>query len=316
MAETICLDKKFSTTRLITQDKPSLKHETEDQFDSVLFLPESNERKSEGGLRTKGYFKKSYEDKPLISIITVVFNGEKHLEQTIQSVITQSYDNVEYIIIDGGSTDGTLEIVKKYEDQIDYWVSEKDQGIYEAMNKGLRLVSGNLVGYINADDYYMSDILFDMAEVYQQEHKDVIYGDVCYIDENRQENIPAHSTGIKYGFHPYSLKWIWVKMLFAHPASFISLRTYKKYGDYDRRFKIAADYDLFIRLVQKGVTFYYYQKIFSGFREGGISTTDMKLLQQENFEARKKNSIVMAYSIRFLLNILTQIKKLKKRISQ
>lgn len=316
MAETICLDEKFSTTKMLIQEKPILEKKPTDQFDSVLFLPENSERKSEGGLRTKGYFKRFFENKPLISIITVVFNGEKYLEQTIQSVITQNYDNVEYIIIDGGSIDGTLEIIKNYEGQIDYWVSEKDQGIYDAMKKGLRLVSGNLVGYINADDYYMSDILSDMAEVYQQEHKDVIYGDVCYIDENRQENIPAHSTGIKYGFHPYSLKWIWVKMLFAHPASFISLRTYKKYGDYDRRFKIAADYDLFIRLVQKRATFYYYKKIFSGFREGGISTTDMKRLQQENFEARKKNSIVMAYSIRFLLNVLTQIKKLKKRISQ
>ena len=316
MDSLICLDQNYSTTRRLTKEKPQIINADEDKFETILFLPTGEGRQGEGGLRTKGYFKKSDENEPLISIVTVVYNGEKHLEQTIQSVINQNYDNVEYIIIDGGSTDGTIEIVKKYEDQIDYWVSEKDQGIYDAMNKGLRLVSGNLVGYINADDYYMSDILSDIAEVYQQEHKDVIYGDVCYIDENRQENIPAHNLGIKYGLSPYSLKWIWVKMLFAHPASFISLRTYKKYGDYDRRFKIAADYDLFLRLVQKRVTFYYYKKIFSGFREGGISTTDMKRLQQENFEARKKNSIVMAYSIRFLLNILTQIKKLKKRISQ
>ena len=142
MTKTICLDENFSTTQLLTQEKPILEQNAEDKFETILFLPESENRKGEGGLRTKGYFKKSYDDKPLISIITVVFNGERYLEQTIQSVIDQTYDNVEYIIIDGGSTDGTLDIIKKYEDKIDYWVSEKDNGIYDAMNKGIKVCYG------------------------------------------------------------------------------------------------------------------------------------------------------------------------------
>jgi len=104
MTDTICLDEKYSTTRVVTRGN----------FESVLFLPENKERKGEGGLRAKGYFKKSYDDKLLISIITVVYNGEKYLEETILSVINQSYDNVEYIIIDGSSTDGTLDIIKNY----------------------------------------------------------------------------------------------------------------------------------------------------------------------------------------------------------
>ena len=152
MDNNISLDEKYSTTRLLTQEKPEIINNPEDKFETVLFLPEGEGRKGEGGLRTKGYFKKSYEDKPLISIITVVYNGEKYLEETIQSVINQTYDNVEYIIIDGGSTDGTLDIIKKYEDRIDYWVSERDKGIYDAMNKGIDVASGDWLVFINSSD--------------------------------------------------------------------------------------------------------------------------------------------------------------------
>ena len=149
----ICLDKNYSTTRLLTEEQPHLEKRPEDKFETILFLPKDEERKGEGGLRTKGYFKKSYKNKPLISIITVVFNGEKYLEETILSVINQSYDNVEYIIIDGGSTDGTVDIIKKYEDRIDYWVSERDGGIYDAMNKGIKLATHNsYLMWINAGD--------------------------------------------------------------------------------------------------------------------------------------------------------------------
>lgn len=178
MASSKTYDLNFSTTRLLTQDKPEIISKPEEKFETLLFLPEGEGRRGEGGLRTQGYFKKSYDGKPLVSVITVVYNGEKYLEETIQSVIHQTYDNVEYIIIDGGSIDGTLEIIKKYEDRIDYWVSEKDSGIYDAMNKGLVITLGEWLNFLNgADTFYVSTLLADVFNGKSTEKYDLIYGD-------------------------------------------------------------------------------------------------------------------------------------------
>lgn len=141
----------YATTRSLTTEKPPLVNQLDNGISSLLFLLPHPLRQEEGGLRTKGLFKKIDKNERIISVITVVFNGEKYLEQTIQSVINQSA-NVEYLIIDGGSTDNTLDIIKKYENQIDYWVSEPDGGIYDAMNKGTIAALGTHTLHINADD--------------------------------------------------------------------------------------------------------------------------------------------------------------------
>jgi len=158
MDNAITLNSNYSTTSLLIKEKPILEQKLEYKIEAKLFLSPTPERKGEGGLRIKGYYKKSYEKKPLISVVTVVYNGEKHLEQTIKSVLDQGYDNIEYIIIDGGSTDGTLEIIKKYEDAIDYWVSESDGGIYDAMNKAISLATGEWINFMNSGDDFFSDI--------------------------------------------------------------------------------------------------------------------------------------------------------------
>ena len=206
----ICLNSDYSTTRLLSREKPIIINKTEDKFKTLLFLSANEERRCEGGLRTKGYFKHSYvrdrgggshistsnDDKnwwivdrnenlqkkiqmpenltltsysylPLISIVTAVYNGEKYLEETIQSVINQTYPNVEYIIIDGCSHDGTLDIIKKYEDIIDYWVSEKDNGMYEAIHKGFTLSNGNIFSWINADDVYYENTLNFISKIFK-----------------------------------------------------------------------------------------------------------------------------------------------------
>jgi len=179
MLNTICLDQNYSTTRLVIKEKPKIENYPKDKFESVLFLPVSEERQGEGGLRMKGYFKKSYEDKPLISVITVVYNDEKYLEETIQSVIHQTYVNVEYIIIDGGSTDGTLNIIKKYEDKIDYWVSEKDSGIYDAMNKGINIASGEWINFMNAGDRFYDSKVIEKVFSYNVYNEMIIHGRVA-----------------------------------------------------------------------------------------------------------------------------------------
>ena len=115
--------------------------------------------------------------KPLISIITVVYNGEKHLEETILSVINQTYDNVEFIIIDGSSTDGTIDIIKKYEDKIDYWISEKDSGIFDAMNKGILASKGDYINFMNAGDFFTRiNLVSDVVNILNSEEINLLYG--------------------------------------------------------------------------------------------------------------------------------------------
>ena len=244
MTDRICLDEKYSMTKLVTKEKPEIANKLVDKFEMILFLPENKSRKGEGGLRTKSYFKKSYEDKPLISIITVVYNGEKYLEETILSVINQTYDNVEYIIIDGGSTDGTLDIIKKYEEKIDYWVSEKDKGIYDAMNKGVTLCSGEIIGIVNADDFIYNETLQNVKDALVK-YEMFTYGTLDLAHENGEVFDKAYSLGLE------NIKYkIFKQMPFLHPTMFVKKEVYKRVGLYDVQYKLSADYDFTLRLIE------------------------------------------------------------------
>ncbi len=265
-ADLMCLDNKYSTTRLLTPEKPIIENGKDDKFQSVLFLRKGSDRKGEGGLRTQGYFKKSLEDKPLITIVTVVFNGEKHLEETILSVINQSYDNVEYIIIDGGSTDSTLDVIKKYNGQIDYWVSESDGGIYEAMNKGIKLSIGSVIGIINSDDFYMVGAALDSMSAIVSTGADFSYGKVHLIKEN----------GVVYGStRPLSQEEIktriFKEMPYPHPSIFVTKSAYKKSGIFDLHYKLSADYEFLLRIFTQKYIGVNTEKFVSFFREGGRS---------------------------------------------
>jgi len=201
MVETICLNNNFSTTKLLLNDQPMYNTFFSDEYNAMMLLPEEKNRQGEGGLRTKGYFKKSYDNKPLITVITVIFNGKEYLEQTILSILEQTYDNVEYIIIDGGSNDGTLDILKQYDQYLDYWVSEPDRGIYDAMNKGIALASGTWLNFMNAGDSLntrtvLNEIFTDST---QYQDIDFIYSDTRFdgrsvLTCNIENNIINHQS--------------------------------------------------------------------------------------------------------------------------
>lgn len=253
MTDILSLDEGYSTTRLLTQEKPEIINTPEDKFETVLFLPEGENRKGEGGLRTKGYFKKSYKDKPLISIVTVVYNGEKYLEETILSVINQTYSNVEYIIIDGGSTDGTLDIIKKYEDKIDYWVSERDKGIYDAMNKGIDVATGEWINFMNAGDgFYAEHTLSEFNIIKKNGNANIIYGDVEVLYNRFTKIQKAHK-----------LDNIFLGMRFSHQSTFYK-KSYIKKNKYNLDYKLSADYESILKayiLDFKG--FLYINKVIS-----------------------------------------------------
>ena len=166
-----------------------------EKFKSIEKLPEVI---FEGGLRTKKIFKKSKNDEPLISVITAVYNNEKYLEESIKSLQNQKYKNFEHIILDGGSTDNTLNIIKEYEDKIDYWSSKQDKGIYDAFNIGMKLSKGDYIGFLNSDDVYTENALGILHKyILQFPEKDFIFGSV------------KKHWGILHGYKPYKIYWSW-----------------------------------------------------------------------------------------------------------
>jgi glycosyltransferase involved in cell wall biosynthesis len=196
-----------------------------------------------------------------------VLNGEKHLEKTILSVINQSYKNIQYIIIDGGSTDGTVEIIKKYQHQIDFWISEPDNGIYDAMNKGIGYATGDLIGIINSDDHYIDDSIELVARaVVEYPEADVFHGNLIYIQKSGIKEIRRSRENLS--------KYKLYKMPVNHPTVFIRASCYKKYGMYDTKYKFAADFDLILKyLIDYKLIFKYMNHTIAFMHGGGTSST-------------------------------------------
>lgn len=237
-------------TRLITRTVPDISTAFSATFPSQLFAPIHAGRRGEGGLRTKRYFKAAKllnEDSegtrksPLITVVSAVFNGAQTLEKSILSVLGQTYDNVEYIIIDGGSTDSTLEIIRKYEHAIDYWISEPDAGIYDAWNKGVRLAAGDWIAFLGGDDSYTSSALQSYAD-FIVTMRDREYE---YISSN--VNLVS-AIGLE---RTVGSKWNWKTfrryMNVAHVGSLHHRNLFKKYGLYDTSYKMCGDYEFLLR---------------------------------------------------------------------
>jgi glycosyltransferase involved in cell wall biosynthesis len=197
---------------------------------------------------------------PFISVITVVFNGDKYLERTINSVTNQRYKNFEYIIIDGGSTDDTLNIIKKYEKNIKILVSEPDEGIYDAMNKGIALASGDIIGIINADDYYEPCAFGEVASRFKRDV--IIYGDM----------VTHFDSGCTFTHKiPLPISKENLQQSAVHPTVFVAADLYKKYGVFNTKYRIASDYDLLIRMFRANAIFIKIDGVLTNFQEGGVS---------------------------------------------
>jgi len=208
---------------------------------------------------------------PLITIITVVYNGEKYLEQTIQSVINQTYDNVEYIIIDGGSTDGTLDIIRKYEDKIDYWVSEKDAGIYDAMNKGIAVATGEWINFMNAGDSLVNENSLKIFSKYFDSTFALIYSDILI-----KNQITSEFTEHK---QPIFRTWYGNYKMLCHQSILFNKKILIKFNI---KYKISADFDLLLSLFKRKKLFsIHIQKPLISYLDGGCSGNDVLSSIQE-----------------------------------
>jgi len=226
-----------------------------------------------------------------ISIITVVYNACKTIEDTIHSVLSQSYQDIEYIIVDGMSSDGTLEVIQKYADKITHILSEPDNGIYDAMNKGIALATGDIVGILNADDVYSeNECLQIVADEFELKKVDSVFADLVYVRPNDLNKVVRYYSSEKFNLKRFAHGW-----MPAHPTFCVRRECYKKYGNFKIDYKIAADYELLVRfLYSKQISYSYINRVMIKMRTGGISTKNIFqnwILNQEIIRACRENGI-------------------------
>jgi len=241
-----------------------------------------------------------------ISIITVVWNNKETIKDAIDSVLSQTYKNIEYIVVDGASSDGTVEIVQSYGDKINTFVSEKDKGIYDAMNKGIKLATGDVIGILNSDDFYENNkVIEKIVDIFNNKNCDAIYGDLIYVDSKNINKIVRYWKSKLYkkglfqkGWHP------------AHPTFFVKKEIYEKYGLFNLDFKIAADYEIMLRFIEKHkIKIYYVPEVLVKMRMGGESNQSVKNIIKANIESYKAWQInnLQINPLKFLLKPLSKI---------
>jgi glycosyltransferase involved in cell wall biosynthesis len=219
-----------------------------------------------------------------ISIITVSYNSEQTIEDTILSVINQSYKNIEYIIIDGASTDSTHSILNKYQNQISKIISEKDHGIYDAMNKGILAATGDVIGILNSDDMYAdSQVIKNIVALLQKENTDGVYADLQYVKKDNTTAIVRTWKSGSYKEGKFLLGW-----MPPHPTFFVKKQMYDQFGTYNTIFKSAADYELMLRFIHKNkIKLSYLPRVIIKMRAGGKSNVTLSNRIKANIEDRK-----------------------------
>jgi hypothetical protein len=266
--------------------------------------------KAEGGRRIFGYAKKqSIAEQPLVSIVTVVYNGATTLEHTIQSIIEQVYGNVEHIIVDGGSTDGTLDILRKYDADIAYWVSEKDAGIYDAMNKGIALAKGDYIGMLNADDYLASPLSLEtIISQFKSNDVDAVFSNLDIVDPENLNRVLR-----KYRVPSFSSFLLRIGVMPPHPTFYCKKSCYEKVGLYRTDYRIAADFEMLVRMLQKfHISWSYIDKTTVKMRSGGVSSSGIKsswVVNREIIRACLENGL---YTNIFFLMLKLPIRLLER----
>ncbi|MCC6274195.1 MAG: glycosyltransferase [Deltaproteobacteria bacterium] len=231
---------------------------------------------------------------PLVSIITISFNSERTILKTISSVTKQTYKNIQYIIIDGGSSDKTVEIIKNYQKNISIILTEKDKGISDAFNKGLYLSKGKLIGIINSDDWYENDAVEQVVNHWKEFGDGIFHGKLQYWEN---ENVPYY---IFSGRDDKLLNGMTIN----HPTTFVSKKTYDKIGLFNLDLRRAMDYDFLLRAKLSGEKFYYIDKVISNMLLGGVSdsawpNTYFEVFKIRNFHglSKTKNGLILATSV-------------------
>ena len=205
-----------------------------------------------------------------ISIITIVYNNKEHIASCIESVLKQTYPNVEHLVIDGGSADGTQAVIEPYADRLGYYISEPDKGLYNALNKGIQQASGDVIGILHSDDlFYASDTLAQVAATFEQSGVDLVYGNGMYVDRN-DINIVKRVYRSK-PFKKRYLNWGWIPL---HTTIYVRREIFEKYGLYQEKYRIASDYEISLRWFNNpDITPYFLNRWLVKMRLGGKSTT-------------------------------------------
>jgi len=231
-----------------------------------------------------------------ISVITACFNSEGSIEETFKSFFSQGYEDKELIVVDGASTDGTLEIIRRYEDRIGSWISEPDEGIYDALNKGISMAGGEIIGFLHSGDRYADRrILEQVAGIFLDGTKDAVYGDLRYVDQEKGGKVIRNWKSGE--FRPALLKRGWMP---PHPTLYLRKKVYDRYGIFDSGLQIAADYDLMLRILKENIEPAYLPQVMIDMQTGGRSNGTLKDIfrkSSEDLKALRRNGFHFAWWI-------------------
>ena len=291
--------KDYATTRRLSRILPSIASDSGSQVKRCLVFAHSPLRLGEGGLRTQGLFKAWQPDKPLVSILTVVFNSARFLEETILSVLNQDVTNLEFIIIDGGSTDGTVEVIRKYEHAIDYWISEPDKGISDAFNKAIILAMGDYVNFQGAGDYLLSSsVISEMMDGIDPRKDMLVCGRVQRVAETEEKKVvwiaPKHYTS------DFDKRSLLLRMPFPHQALFTHKKMFDLYGLFDTGIHFTMDYEHLLRAYKNFPAVTLKDILFSAWREGGVGKGRTLDWLKEQAKIKRQNNVAPVVVLKLL----------------